>query len=397
MKNVIDNLKERYKSFIDEKEVRNFFFGLADYVRYIENTPNLYSIIKSEVKGKEELLKEKNEFEEKSLQELMIPQKALLKIVEKKKIASEELKEAIKYFELFEKGKIQMRGDESDKIEGYLWDIGKALYGLGYKKELKKFIDENPRTGNTYLDNKNFIFSNSLPKRHQLDKNIADLREKKIWGCWDYLKYVPLFWIDGKKWEEVIPVNFESEIDRICFDLYNLLKMIEKDNSTVVVSFIDQEKSIKDYRFYTNRIHLHLLEKLTTATKSEIKTDEKAKIKKITVIEMNNGKHLIAVNDNYEEIRKIQNHSDWWQIFIREVKERNMRPETRTNVKEISKGMADYFNYNITKCPIYMGGKYEPTNIFFGQSIDIMINSDIKTEILTEKQYLARKKKVRRK
>ncbi|PIQ92511.1 MAG: hypothetical protein COV69_02415 [Parcubacteria group bacterium CG11_big_fil_rev_8_21_14_0_20_39_14] len=74
-----------------------------------------------------------------------------------------------------------------------------------------------------------------------------------------------------------------------------------------------------------------------------------------------------------------------------------MRPETRTNVKEIPKDMADYFNYNVDKCPIYMGGKYDLTNIFVGKGIDTMINPDIKTEIISEKKYLIRKKKKNKK
>ena len=277
MNSVIDNLKERYKSFIEEKEVRAFFFGLADYVRYIENAPILMDIIKSELQEKEMLAKERDKYEKKALQELVVVKDELLEVVEKaekEKKANEELKDALKELQRFEDGKIGMGGAKSSKIEDFLWDVGKALYGIGYKKELKKFIDENPKTGNLFLDNKNFIFSKSIPQRVQSEKRISNLRDKKIWGCWDYLQYVPPFWLDGKEWVEVIPENSDNDIDRICFDVYHLLKFIEKDNSRVVVPFIDQEKSIKDYRFYANRIHLYLLEKVDkkenrTATKSD--------------------------------------------------------------------------------------------------------------------------------
>lgn len=120
---------------------------------------------------------------------------------------------------------------------------------------------------------------------------------------------------------------------------------------------------------------------------------EHESIKKITIIKMNNDKYLFAINDSYEEVKKISDKSEWWQIFIKEVAERNMRPETRTNVKEIPKDMADYFNYNAEKCPIYMNGKYDLTNIFVGRDIDININSNIKTETISEKKYLSRKQK----
>jgi len=119
-------------------------------------------------------------------------------------------------------------------------------------------------------------------------------------------------------------------------------------------------------------------------------------IRKITIIKMNNGKHLFAINDDYENVKRILEHSEWWQIFIGRVAEQSMLPEARTNVKTIPKKMADYFNYN-KKCPIYMGGKYALTDIFVGRDIDTMINSDIKTATMTERQYVIRKKKAGRK
>lgn len=130
--------------------------------------------------------------------------------------------------------------------------------------------------------------------------------------------------------------------------------------------------------------------------KSEaIKKDKK--VEKITLIKMNNGKYLFAINDNYKETKKISDNSEWWQIFIHEVRDRNLPCEKRTDVEEISKEMADYFNYNAEKCPIYFKGKYKLTNIFIGRSVDTMINSDIKTEIISEKKYLTRKEKKEKK
>jgi len=125
-------------------------------------------------------------------------------------------------------------------------------------------------------------------------------------------------------------------------------------------------------------------------TKKNRKNNLKAnkQIRKITIIEMKNGKRLIAVNDNYNEAKPIKN-TEWWGIFIKEIKERGMI--NRTNIKQIPKGMFDYFNYNNGKCPIYMGGKYDLTDIFVGRDIDTAINPEVKTKIMTETQYLTRK------
>ena len=150
-------------------------------------------------------------------------------------------------------------------------------------------------------------------------------------------------------------------------------------------------------RFSFLKVNIKNLKKFKERKGKKIKREEKRKIRKITIIKMNDGKYLFAINDDYGSAKKISSYSEWWQIFIKEMVERNMRPETRTNVKEIPKDMADYFNYNVDKCPIYMGGKYDLTNIFVGKGIDTMINPDIKTEIISEKKYLIRKKKKNKK
>lgn len=124
------------------------------------------------------------------------------------------------------------------------------------------------------------------------------------------------------------------------------------------------------------------------------KSKQRNKIEKIKIIEMKNGKHLIVVNDNYNEAKPIKN-TEWWGIFIKEIKERGMF--NRTNIKEIPKSMVDYFNYNKGKCPIYMGGKYDLTDIFVGRSKDTTINPEVKTKTMTETQYLTRKNRKKKK
>ena len=126
--------------------------------------------------------------------------------------------------------------------------------------------------------------------------------------------------------------------------------------------------------------------------KTEVK-ENKGKIEKITIIKKDSGKFLLAINDNYGETKELKSSSKWWKIFIREIEERNMKPETRTNVEEITKDMSVYFNYNDEKCPIYMNGKYALTEIFVGQRADTIINPEIKTEIIPESKFLSRKNK----
>ena len=116
------------------------------------------------------------------------------------------------------------------------------------------------------------------------------------------------------------------------------------------------------------------------------------KVKKITIIKLDSGKNLIAVNSNYSEAKSLSLKSNRWKIFIKEVEEKNFPLERKTS-KGASKEITDYFNYNTQKCPIYFKGKYKPTNIFSGYDSDTLLNPDIKTEIINEKSYNLRLKR----
>ncbi len=278
MNNVIDILRERYKSFIKEDNSCNFFFGLADYVRYIENNPDLYKIIEPEIKEKDRILKERDKLENKAIQELNNCKKEIFKIIENNKISNSELEREIADLKLFEKEK-DASGTIADNIERYLWNIGKILYELGYKKELKKFINIDNKKINIHFDNYDFLLSNSLIERCELEKNINKLRQQKIWGSWDYLKYVPLIFLDRKESKEIISKNDEGEID-ISFNLYEQFRIIESDelSSQDTIQYINPEDLMKNYKLHTNKIHFYLIEKFTNYKENAELSDKKNKI-----------------------------------------------------------------------------------------------------------------------
>jgi len=112
-------------------------------------------------------------------------------------------------------------------------------------------------------------------------------------------------------------------------------------------------------------------------------------IKKIILIELRSGKHLIAVNDDYSKVKKIRK-SKYYPIFIEEVSKREVL--NRTDNVKVSDEMAEYFNTN-KKCIIYMNGKYALKAIFTGNEDEREINWEVKTEIIDEDIYLKRLKK----
>ncbi len=213
-------------------------------------------------------------------------------------------------------------------------------------------------------------------------KNILEeLKKQKAIKEYSKLEEKEIFPKKGNSKPSVFAVERSPEILNN-YEYYNSIEEATIDDHPIHMVVTNIEYCPKDFIKYLRKKQI-----------ISLKNVGGEKIKKITIIKMKDGKKLIAVNDNLAETKEIKDYSEWWQIFIKETEERNMRPETRSNVKTISKDMADYFNYNTQKCPIYMGGKYKPTEIFTGRGDDAKLNPDIKTEPITEKQYLIRRKR----
>lgn len=133
------------------------------------------------------------------------------------------------------------------------------------------------------------------------------------------------------------------------------------------------------------------LNKMGGVKAESVKSEED--IKKIIIVELKSGRYLLAVNDDYNKVKKIRK-SKYYPIFIEEVSKRDVL--NRTDNKKVADEMAEYFNTN-KKCIIYMNGKYALTTIFIGNEDEREINWEVKTEIIDEATYLKRVKKVNKK
>ena len=47
--NLINSLDRKYKSFINEKSDWSFYLGIADYIKYIKETPKIYQVIENKI------------------------------------------------------------------------------------------------------------------------------------------------------------------------------------------------------------------------------------------------------------------------------------------------------------------------------------------------------------
>lgn len=110
-------------------------------------------------------------------------------------------------------------------------------------------------------------------------------------------------------------------------------------------------------------------------------------IKKITIIrgKLNDGKFKFAINDDYKNIKIINNKGKMGKTLIKVIEDK----------KEISfnKEVFDYFNFNI-QCPLYFKGKYQLTKVFEDINGCLKINPVIKSELIAELTYIKRLNKL---
>lgn len=293
-----------------------------------------------------------------------------------------DIKSYSKWREKQERADFDTSYEASSRI-GFAFDFAPNLTEIEVK-----FNDEVVKMINRDIEDYLFNFSQDT----YLDQK-PTYKEKRYY----FSKQLENFYNYIKKFPEIngnVNIPFSSLTEE-GFEVVKILSYLEREKILKVNNWDDVD--MWNVKFNKQPITLESIIPAIRQGKSpnydKLGAKSNGKICKITIIKMDNGKILIAVNDNYFETREIKGSSEMWKIFIKEVEDRNIKPETRTDVKEISKAMADYFNYNAKKCPIYMGGKYALTEIFTGRGIDTMISPEIKTEIITESRLLSRKKR----
>jgi hypothetical protein len=377
-KSLKEELQRQFNVLIN-LEGRSFFEGLANYIKFIVENPNLTPIINEILNEQKRDIKEFENFIKKYKEELDEIVKRLIEIIEENKIKLPIIDGCFKIYEKCKENPFTTSGCYQE-----LMRIIRTLRGMEYEKTLlEKRINEEDFL-KSYDE-----FNKEINKRIRLE-------ETKIWVSWKKLEriYKAIYKREELLKEkdcEIINKNF-SEAEEIMeiIDEIDWLRGIRTPPPASHYQYLNKNNYI------THLINLHDYLIRGGKVRKEKTPSKREEIKKITLIEMNR-KHKgyrLAINDNYEEVKKIRN-SYWWEIFINQIENRTIPEDKRTNVKLVPKRIKDFFNYN-KKCAIYFGGKYKLTNIFIGRGEDIEINPEIETEIISEEEYQQRKKRKRR-
>lgn len=162
---IISSLKERYDALSDLSE-RDFFICIADYIQYVNQTPEIAQLIISIDQERIELEKRLNELQVKVGKDKKRVAAQVLKAIKKKRISFPELDEAIKEYE----------HKPSDYMD--LVDIIGALYRNGYKDLVADFV-ETDKSG----EMRDFKISDHYKEFMDVYEMLLEGHRSAIWGA----------------------------------------------------------------------------------------------------------------------------------------------------------------------------------------------------------------------
>jgi hypothetical protein len=205
------NLERNYNSFIERESPMAFFKGLAEYLDYVLEEPELKNVMDENMTERAAGLAKIDEFEQKAYSEMQAAKEKLLKIIKKKHVdltlfkrlttfAGRPFNNVIEELEAYEEGGISTSGYRSDNLHRYLFEVAANLKVLGYENLVKEFL-VTPEEYMAYYDringqsmyyvsgneHGNFVFSQTWPERFRAAALLEAERDFKSWSAFEAL------------------------------------------------------------------------------------------------------------------------------------------------------------------------------------------------------------------
>lgn len=296
MDHIRESLKNDYEYLNSQNGVNDFIIGLADYVNYIEATPELKSMVDGWLEKKSKIYEDIVSFEEKTVKELENTKIILEKLINSKKGVKEEItKEGLDSDGLTRLNQylnhdpdFRTSGIPSEVINGYLEEIARDLTEKGHVELLNKFTIAEPGNG------RKWEFSKSLKKRWQLSKEFKLQRQTEVWGNWDYIALAPtlvpfLGGFDNKEFLEI------SDLDPDLWDTYyGFISSIRNKK--------DIENLIERIKVCATRVYKQLLKELPESNKNVLSPNRLKSIHLVTPHLVKSPSVIFLVLDEQFEI-----------------------------------------------------------------------------------------------
>jgi hypothetical protein len=237
---LIKQLERRYNS-LTNLDIRGFFIGLADYVKFVIEKPKLISIVDTYIL--EEKRKDTKKFEDlknKAREDLIRFGKELLKEIERAKLVlstdkeTSQLKELILEFRQLENFKSEI---DVDVFEKMLVDIIKLLR-KNKIKNIPQLARKIPDVNLIKKEEEIYFFPDSYFEYSLERSYYEDLQSKTSWGAWAELYPIYIAMHKRKEWEQGIfpsePIKKYTEVLKVVDTLELLDKIFQPELAEII-------------------------------------------------------------------------------------------------------------------------------------------------------------------
>ncbi|MBU1037320.1 hypothetical protein KKF32_04865 [Patescibacteria group bacterium] len=318
---LINSLDRKYKSIIGQESDWDFYLNIADYIKYIKETPEIYQIVEDKI------LSEYNEEQEKlqkirdqADEEITKTKDELYIAITKNKLSfdSVDLNKVIKIYNEYETGVRSSNLTHTEELNNALENIIRSLYENGHKELVKNYIierDEPLYKGTvkitdgetsgihkpTMPDNniEKFVFAPSMEKYYKASKEFEEKKSTAYWGHWTNLElpYLAIY----KKNESLEELQKD---ERKIMDLWGFslvvgeLNEIREQHEEPYKIKTDFEPLIYErskYNGYITRTHNFIIDELEKI--EELNPEIEQKLKSLPDEDIIDLKHIVEAID----------------------------------------------------------------------------------------------------
>lgn len=368
-----------------------FYRSLADYIQFIEDTPEIEKIAdKYNVQSNNDH-KKFVELEEKVLQETIQAKKKLNELLESKLISYDKLHTLLKEYDNWLDRKSSSSNSHTDNVFGALCDIVRSLLEHGHIDILKDFITTFPHQDKDLIEK--FIFAPSLDELEAERYYLKEKEASELWSDWQKLSLVYFVIVKGMDhWQGLrneirnkTSQNGKAQLEMLGFaTLKGEMNRIRDGSKETTYIFIRTE-----YERVLDRIHIDLIKQLSNvlAQKSTQIKPAGQKVSGITFIKKPTPQgpaYSFYINNEIVDVRNLRRDSSRIRKFIEFVDHKDL---------PFNKDLLDYINSN-KDCALYCAGKYSLAKILERHGNSFRVSSSIKVRIISEKAYKAKLNKI---
>ena len=355
-------IEKQYTSFIDQQNNWDFFRGLAEYIKTLQETiPTKHLVealerqreiarktyemmntdaMKELAKSAERMIRIAQEVVEKNRPMFERAQKIAKEVAEKRASALREvavhqnqydhIANAVKEVQDHLNGRI-LSSKPLDGLASGLFDIAKQVKASGHEEVIKEFEDNNRKIKNIYG---NYTFSPIYEKISDEEVRVERKEEVEPWGAWWHLPLVKKLVYEPEETKESL--QKEVEADRslqwiwlnfagVYVEMEKIRKGEKSDKDATIFN-------IKDFKSYAQRVHTFIT---TELLKEENNEDAKG------YCNFDNDTSILTINGQKVKFRK---HTEQYHT-LRIIFEDKMELNREWFFSEIGEKMDQYKDY----------------------------------------------------